>query len=148
MSATPVLIAPGVTGRTARVLVGVAPGGMAVCSRIVLAATVATHAKSTTTRSRFAHPPSPPQPNRQREVSQRDGYAPSLGLRLIEELQEVVGGQLQLLVPPLCRPELACNQPHPVESTKVSVAEAYRDLVSSVAPSTRPRCHSPNSSHE
>ncbi len=57
-----------------------------------------------------------------------------------------MSSQLDLLVLPLGGPVEAGDQPHPVDPAEIPVDEAVRALVSSEAPSVRPRCHAAYSS--
>src|SRR4051794_16053112 len=59
----------------------------------------------------------------------RRGYpAPPSGPGGVQQLQQVVGDQLDLLVPPLGRPVVAGDDPHPVHPAEVAVHERVAGL--------------------
>src|SRR4051794_40213829 len=59
----------------------------------------------------------------------RRGYpAPPSGPGGVQQLQQVVGGQLDLLVPPLGRPVVAGDDAHPVHAAEVAVDERVAGL--------------------
>ena len=74
-----------------------------------------------------------------------DGFSPVLASRYCEQ---VVGGQLDVLVPPLRSPIDAGDQARAVNPAEIAVHERVPRLGSSLAPSVRPRCHSAYSSQE
>ena len=60
----------------------------------------------------------------------------------VEVLQEVVGGELDLLVSPLRGPVLASEQARPMDTTEVPIDEAVPGLGVTAGTVREPRCHS------
>jgi len=59
-----------------------------------------------------------------------------------------MGRELDILVAPFCGPVLTGDEAHPMDASEVAEHERVSGLVSSLAPSVSPRCHSAYSSHE
>jgi hypothetical protein len=70
------------------------------------------------------------------------------GARLVEELKQLVGRELDVLVTPLGGPVDTRDETAAMDPAKVALDKGIPAFVSSEAPAVRPRCHSPYSSHE
>jgi hypothetical protein len=57
-----------------------------------------------------------------------------LGARLVEVLEELVGGELDAVVSPLRRPIQIGDQAHAMAAPEVPIANPYQALMSSCAP--------------